>query len=308
MTAELQAALAVASCDSIGEGPLWDAARQRLLWLDIAVGTLHEARADGQGGWRETRKWELNRPIGAISLCATGGVIAVAGNEIIRISEAGLVTPFARLLPDTGEVHFNDAKCDPRGRLWAGTMANDFRPGGGALYRIDPDRSVTCVLPHVSVANGIDFSLDGGTLYFVDSATRRVDAFDLDPDRGTIANRRPLVTIPFGEGSPDGLCLDSEGCLWVAIMAQGEIKRFAPDGREELRVRVPALASTSCAFGGAQGDELFITSARIRLPDLFTNYGVTAESIATSHCSPGAGGLFVCRTPVTGAAVHPFAG
>lgn len=304
---ELTAQLAIDCHDVIGEGPAWDAAGEQLIWSDNALGVIHVASADGAGGWRERRTWQLGRPIGDAVPRAKGGFVVCGGTEIFTLDEAGQTAPFVTLDADPALVRLNEAKCDPQGRLWAGTMAHDFSRGG-ALYRIDPDRRVTRILEGVSVANGLDWSRDGRTFYFIDSLIQGVDAFDFDGARGALSRRRRLVSIEAGAGGPDGMTIDAEDCLWVAIMGSGELRRYAPDGQFLTCVRLSAPAVTSCAFGGVDGGELFITSAAIRLPEVFVQLGFSAEVVAHSHAAPGAGGLFVCRPGPKGVAAVPFAG
>jgi sugar lactone lactonase YvrE len=224
------------------------------------------------------------------------------------LDEAGKLEPFARLDADSDLVRLSIAKCDSQGRLWAGTLAIDLRPGCGALYRIDPDGSVTPILRDLSLSHGLDWSPDGSTLYYIDSPTRWVEAFDFDTVRGGISNRRTIVTVNRDEGLPDGMTVDQQGCLWVAIMGAGQVRRYSPDGAPLACVQTSAPAVTNCAFGGADGADLFITSAAARLPYSLLNFGFSAEFLEKSHSAPGAGGVFVCRPAAMGKPATPFAG
>lgn len=309
MISHLNATLTIDARDKIGEGPAWDAAAGRLLWSDNAAGIIHESRPDGAGGWRETRTWNLGRPIGAAMPRAKGGLVVAGGTEIFMLSEAGDIEPFVHLDADPNRVRLNDAKCDSHGRLWAGTLSSDFTPGRGALYRIDPSGAVTTMQTNMTISNGLDWSPDGLTFYLIDSPTHSVDAFDFDAVRGTISNRRTIVTIPRGEGLPDGMTVDRDGYLWVAVIGAGEVRRYTPGGTQLARVEVSASAVTSCAFGGLDGTDLFITSASVQLPDVaFTDYGFSIEMVKKSPTTPGAGGLFVCRPGAMGRPATPFAG
>jgi sugar lactone lactonase YvrE len=181
MITHLTATLALDSQDTIGEGPTWDAAQERLLWSDNHVGIIHEARSDGRGRWRESRRWNLGRPIAAAIPRAKGGIVVVGGIEAFLLDEAGAIAPFARIDADPDRVTLNDAKCDPRGRLWAGTRDKDFTvpgrqilPGRCALYRIDPDGVVTRVVEGVTLSNGMDWSPDGSIFYYIDTYTRAI--------------------------------------------------------------------------------------------------------------------------------------
>lgn len=304
-----KAALAIDARDTIGEGPTWDGAGKRCLWLDNAVGTIHEAKPDGLGRWRESNRWNLGRSTGAAIPRSKGGLAVVGGTEIFMLNEAGDVQPFARVDADPNVVKFNDARCDPQGRLWAGTYAHDFRSGVGALYRIDPDGTVTTMLTEVGLSNGLDWSPDGTTFYYIDSFTASVDAFDFDAARGTISRRRKIVTIPASEGGLDGMTVDREGCLWMAIFGPGEVRRYSPDGALLMRVETSAPAVTSCAFGGPDGGDLLITTASLRIPDpVLPIIGWSAEMADNAATAPGAGGVFVCRPGATGKPATPFAG
>lgn len=308
MVTQLKATLAIDAYDGIGEGPAWDGVAKRFLWLDNAQGIIHEAKSDGRGGWRETRRWNLGRRTGAAIPRTKGGLVVIAGTDVLLMNDAGDLTPFARIDADPNVVGLNDAKCDPRGRLWSGTVAHDFTPKASKLYRIDPDGSVTTMLDGVSLSNGLDWSPDGGTLYYIDSGDRTVDALDFDMVHGTIGRRRTLVEFPRGQG-PDGMTVDREGCLWVAVFGPGEVRRYAPDGSLVACVAVSAPATTSCAFGGADGGDLFITSASIRLPEeLLPMMGFGPEMVEKVANAPGAGGVFCCRPGATGKPATPFAG
>jgi sugar lactone lactonase YvrE len=314
---QVKAKLIVDARDTIGEGPTWHGAQGRVLWSDNKIGLIHEAKPDGAGGWRETRQWNVGRRVGAAVPRSRGGLIVATGTEFITLGEDGTQTFFARLDVDSRHFHLNDAKCDPQGRLWAGTLDSDINvpgriitPGRGALYRLDPDGLLTTMINGVTVSNGLAWSPDGGTLYYIDSYARRVDGFDFDGTTGTITGRRPIVVFGVGDGIPDGMTVDSEGCLWVAVIGMGEVRRYAHDGQLVSRVELETPVPTSCAFGGIDGSELFITSARVRLPDTASStltHGFSVEP-DNSIGMRGAGGLYVCRPGVTGPPAQDFAG
>jgi sugar lactone lactonase YvrE len=309
MTIRVKSALTIDARATIGEGPTWDAAKERLLWSDNAVGTIYEAICDPNGRWRESRQWNVGRPMGAAIARAKGGLVVVAGTDIFMLDDAGHITPFAHLDADPKVVKLNDAKCDTQGRLWTGTYTHDFTPGLGALYRIDPDGTVNRMLEGVGQSNGLDWSPDGTSLYYIDSFTHTIDAFDFDVARGAISRRRTIVSIPFGQGAFDGMTVDREGCLWVAVFGTGDVRRYTPDGALLARVEISAPAVTSCAFGGIDLGDLLITSAAIPIPDaVLPILGCSKEMVVTSHIAPGAGGLFVCRPGVKGKPATPFAG
>jgi sugar lactone lactonase YvrE len=305
----MQAKLAIDSRDTIGEGPAWDGAGRRFLWTDNAVGVVREARFDGQSGWREGRRWNLNRLTGAAIPRVKGGLVVVAGTEVLTLNESGDISTLSCIDADAKLVRLNDAKCDAQGRLWVGTMAHDFTPGIGALYRVDPDGMVTTMLNDVGLSNGMDWSPDGATFYYIDSMTSSVDGFDFDAVRGTISRRRQVVPMPPSEGGLDGMAVDREGCLWLAVFGPGEVRRYSPNGKLLMRVEVSAPAVTSCAFGGVDGGDLLITTASLRIPDpVLPIIGWTVEMADKAAAAPGAGGVFVCRPGVTGKAATPFGG
>jgi sugar lactone lactonase YvrE len=301
----MQATLAIKARNKIGESPVWDAQRERLLWVDHAAGIIHEARSNGASGWREARRWDLGRPVAAAIPRRNGGLVVAAGAEILLFDETtGQSSPFASLEVDPALIRLNEAKCDAQGRLWAGTLATDFS-ARAALYRIDPDGAVTTALENVTISNGLGWSPDGSTLYYIDSLTLTVDAFDFDAARGVISNRRVLVSIKRGDGGANGMTVDREGRLWVALTGGGEVRCYSPDGKPLRRIEIFTPGATSCAFGGHDGGELFITSRSGRMPDVALTLGVAPERMEDN--SPEAGGLFVCRPGPTGAPAAPFA-
>jgi sugar lactone lactonase YvrE len=308
MIMQMTANLAIDAKDQIGEGPAWDAAGRRFVWSDNATGIIHEAKADGVGGWRETQQWNLDRPVGAAVPRANGGFVVAGGVDIFFLHEDGSTEAFARLDADPDRVLINDAKCDPQGRLWAGTRSRDFTPGEAALFRIDPNGAVVTVLEDVSLSNGLDWSPDGSVFYYIDTVPRTLDAFNFDAATGTISNRRNVITVEFGHGMPDGMAVDREGCLWVAIIGSGVVQRYAPSGALLARIGISTPAVTSCAFGGDDGGDLLITSIGRRLPDALLQFGCTMEMLEGAGKAPGAGGVFVCRPGVTGAPASQFAG
>ena len=191
------------------------------------------------------------------------------------------------------DAEFNDGACDPAGRFWAGTTTPGYRPGAGALYRLDPDGTITTMLDGVTESNGIGWSLDGATMYFIDSGERepRIRAFGFDLAGGTLGGSRDLARFPAGGAVPDGLVVDAEDCLWVAMWGGAEVRRYAPDGELLAALPVPVSQPTCPAFGGPGLDDLYLTSAW---------EGMTASQRATEplaghvlHSRPGARGMDV---------------
>ncbi|MDP8977412.1 MAG: SMP-30/gluconolactonase/LRE family protein [Actinomycetota bacterium] len=278
----------------IGEGPVWDGPLRTLVWLDIPRGLVHGWHHDD--GPREP--FAVGQPVGAVAPRASGGLVAAVRDGFAFLQPgSGRVSTIDDTESDRPGNRMNDGKCDPAGRFWAGTMALDERPGAGALYRLDPDLRVERVLDGVTISNGLGWSPDGATMYYIDSPTGGVDAFDYDPDTGAVAGRRRLTDVAGPQGIPDGLTVDAEGCLWVAVFGGGRVQRHAPDGALLDTVTLPVTQVTSCAFGGPDLDELYITSAR---------QGLSEEALRDQ---PHAGGLFRHRPEgVVGLPVHQFLG
>jgi sugar lactone lactonase YvrE len=241
----------------LGEGARWDAERGELLWVDITAGVLRRAVEDG-AGLRTVQRLEIGEPLGAAAPLADGdGWLLAAGRGFRHLRRDGTVT--ALLDTEPADVRMNDAACDPDGRFWAGSMAYDKRAGGGRLLRCDPDGTVAVVLPAATIANGLAWSPDGGTLYHADSGPGVVTAYRVDPATGELGPGRPLVE-PDG-GVPDGLTVDDDGALWVAVHGAGEVRRYAPDGATLGVIALPVSQPTSVAIGGASGQRLFVTTA-----------------------------------------------
>jgi sugar lactone lactonase YvrE len=266
----------------LGEGPAWEAANRKLVWVDIKASHVH--RFDPATG--EDQTLDVGQHVGAAVPRADGGLLLALRDGFARFA-GGAVSSIAQVEADRPENRMNDGKCDPRGRFWAGTMADDERPGVGTLYRLD-ERGVTPMVTGVTISNGLAWSADERTMYYIDTPTGGVDAFDYDPDTGSISDRRRVVTIPEGNGTPDGMTLDDEGCLWVALWGGWGVHRYLPDGSLDTVVPLPVKQVTSCAFGGEGRDELYITSAAI---------GLSPEERAAQ---PHAGALFRCRPGVAG--------
>jgi sugar lactone lactonase YvrE len=215
----------------LAEGPRWDAAGGRLLFVDIEPGELHAF-----DGTRDTVT-QLGAMAGAC-VPADNGDVLVALADRLALVEGGTVVDF----PWPADVRANDGVCDDQGRFWIGSMALDQRPGAGALYRWDGAELVQQV-DGVTISNGIGWSPDRTRMYYVDTPTKRVDVFDYD---GELANRRTFVTID--RGSPDGLTVDDEGCIWVALWGGSAVQRFTPDGLLDRTLEIPDEEVTACCF------------------------------------------------------------
>lgn len=297
--------MAIPAADAIGEAPVWDEGAQRLLWVDHLKGVIHEAMGNPTRGWHERRRWTLNRPLAAAIPRTAGGLVVAGGTQILTLTDEGILHPFSSLDVNPNVIRINEAKCDAAGHLWVGTLSLEFRPDA-ALYRITPEGSVTCLLERVSLANGFDWSPDHSRFYFIDSLKMSVDELDCDLTRGSLCNRRLLIAIDAGDGAPNGLTVDREGSLWVALTGGAEVRRYSPQGELLARVGISVPGATSCTFGGSDYSDLFITSRSGRMPEIALSLGVRPEMMASSD--PEAGALFICRPQARGKPAHRFAG
>jgi sugar lactone lactonase YvrE len=275
------------------EGPCWDARSRRLVFVDILAGLVHAV--DPTSGARS--RWQLGVPVGAVAPRRDAGWVAAVERGFARFDADW--TAVGPVLPAPGQpagTRFNDGGCDPAGRFWAGTLDYDGAPGRAALYRLDPDGTVTEMLTGVTNSNGLAWSPDGRLLYYVDTGKATLDRMRFDPREGTVADRRTLVAFRPDEGLPDGLTCDREGFLWVALWGGGCVRRYSPDGVRDGAVRLPAAQVSSVAFGGPDLDELFITSAWQGL------------SAAQRREQPLAGSVFRYRPGVRGLPPLDYAG
>jgi sugar lactone lactonase YvrE len=279
-----------AASAELGEGPVWDARSSRVVWVDITARRIH--LTDTVTGTSEMIEVPLH--VGAVALRAAGGFVAALqdGFWVVGDGPAERIVTVPEARPG---LRFNDGKCDPAGRFWAGTMAYDQAPGAGALYRLDLDGRVRMMLDGVTVSNGLAWSLDGRTMHYIDTPTQRIDAFSYLPLTGEIGDRWPEIHIPPEAGAPDGMTIDAEGGLWIALWGGAAVHRYL-DGRLERVIKLPVSQPTSCCFGGESLDELYITSAR---------QGLSAHQRRTE---PLAGALFRVRPGVRGIAPAAFLG
>ena len=238
----------------LGEGPVWDHRTGVVVWLDILASLVHVTKPETG----ETTTIRTDRHVGAIALRGEADYLLAVRNGFASL-EGLKVGPVDELFSDPA-VRMNDGAVDLEGRFYVGTMAYDVTPGRGTLFVRQTDGSVSEVFRGVTISNGIDWSNDGETMYYVDTPTQGIDAFDYDPVTGAIAERRRHVTVPHEDGAPDGITVDAEGCVWVALYGGGKVRRYAPSGEKLEDIEVPAIQVTSCAFGGDGMDHLFITT------------------------------------------------
>lgn len=269
-----------------GEGPVWSASWGGLRWVDMLAGDVLALSAGGAISRRH-----VGSVAAAIRPRRQGGMVIGVERGFALEDRAGTLTHLVELWTDTG-VRMNEGSCDPDGRFYCGSMAYDQQPGAGALYRLDPDGSVSVVLKNVTVSNGLDWGPDGSRVYYNDTATYRVDVFDYDSAAG-LTGRRAFVDLSAEAMRPDGLTVDREGGVWVALSNGGAVRRYTPGGVLDEVVELPVRKVTACAFGGPHLDQLFITTSR---------EGVDPGS------DPSAGALFRAVVGVTGVPVREFAG
>jgi sugar lactone lactonase YvrE len=292
MTTAALVDVAVPAAAVLGEGPVWDATERRLLWVDIEGCFIH--RYNPETGADEPIA--THGRVGYVAPRRGGGLAAAIEHTFALTDDIDHAPVVIATVEPSAPTRMNDGNCDSRGRLYAGTMALDERSPVGALYRLDPDGAVERILSGVTISNGIDWSLDGETMFYIDTATQSVDAFDFDIAAGRISNRRRFVSIAPADGAPDGLTIDCEGCIWVALWGGWSLRRYTSDGELERTVTLPAQNITSAAFGGDMLDELYVTSAR---------EGLTGSELGAQ---PSAGALFRCKPGVFGRIQHVYAG
>lgn len=251
----------------LSECPRWHEEHQELLWVDVLGRQFHRGTVTADGGMNHVRSTTIDQNVGAVAPAVEGGYVLAAGQGFLLLDEAGSTRELAQ--PDAGhtDVRMNDGACDPQGRFWAGTLAYDESPGAGSLYRLELDGTCTTVLTGLTISNGIGWSPDATTMYLNDSGTGCLDAFRFHGSTGAISNRRTLVHLDQPGVVPDGLTVDEEGGIWVALWGGGVVNRYAPDGSLLTSVRLPVERPTSCAFGASDRATLFVTSARVDLDD-----------------------------------------
>lgn len=284
----LRAEVVVEAAAEHAEGPLWDARDGALVWVDQYRGIVRRATLSPGGGLVEQEPFVLGMPIGAIVPAPDGddGWLVAAGRGFHHLGRDGGLTPIADVLPEDGvRRRMNDGKLDRFGRFWAGSMAFDKTPGAGALYRLDGDRP-RLMLDGVTISNGLAWTPDGGTLFYIDTPTQSVRRFTVRAD-GLEAGQT-VIRIPAEQGAPDGMCIDDEGCLWVALWGGSAVQRYSAEGRLLARVEVAAAQVSSCCLGGRDGATLYITTSAEGYDD------------RALERDPNAGKMFATRTAALG--------
>ncbi len=277
----------------LGEGPIWDDEQRVLLFVDIMRGDVHAFDPATNGH----RVVNVGRPVGAVALTTRGDWVIAAARGFYRGDpRTGRADLIVEVEPEAADTRMNDGAVDPAGRFWAGTMSLVRQRERGALYRLDPGGTAHRLLSPVTTSNGIDWSPDGRFMYYADTGTRRIDVFDFDLAAGVPRARRSFVDFAGEEGRPDGLVVDADGAIWVALWEGGAVRRYTPEGRLDRVVEVPARRTTKCAFGGPSLADLYITTA---------SRGLDAEA---RRAQPQAGGLFRLRSAGRGQPPRRFAG
>lgn len=279
-----------------GEGPVWDARAGRVRWVDMLRGDLLslDPSAIRDGALMEPERRHLTDVLAALRPRASGGWVVATERGFAVTDRDGdwTLRPVATAFDDPA-IRMNDGGCDPAGGFLCGTMAYAKTPGAATLYRLAPDGTVDVVLTDLTISNGVAIDPTGRRAYYIDTPTLRIDVFDVATDGRTLSGRRPFVVIEPGAGGPDGLCVDAEGGVWVALFGGSAVRRYLPDGSLAALVHVDARKVTACAFGGDDLGTLFITTSR---EDLEPRDG------------PLAGTLFAVRPGVVGVPPLPYRG
>ncbi|MDP5276592.1 SMP-30/gluconolactonase/LRE family protein [Chengkuizengella axinellae] len=289
-----QVQLIVDSKSLLGEGPCWDEQKQCLYWVDILQEKLHIYDPKEESN----TTIQLDQAPGAVVKRSSGGlVLAMLDGFFAYDLHTNQFTQIIDPESHLPENRFNDGKCDPAGRFWAGTMRLDLKNDLAALYCLDTNLSVRKMIHPVSTSNGLAWSQDHKTMYYIDTPTQQVVAYDYSIESGEITNKKVAVEIPAAEGGPDGMTIDAEGKLWVAHWGGYKVSRWDPQtGKQIDEIKVPAKQVTSCTFGGDNLDELFITTANVGL-----------ESVELEKF-PHSGGLFSIKTNIKGTQSYEFIG
>jgi sugar lactone lactonase YvrE len=274
-----------------GEGPCWaddwGEGGGGLRFVDMLAGDVMSLGADGA-----VSRTHVGEVAAVIRPRASGGaVLALKDHFAVTDGDLGRLRTVARVGLPPG-VRLNEGGCDPDGRFYCGSMATDESPQAGTFYQLDPDGSVRPVMEKVTISNGFGFSPDGGTAYYVDTPEQSIDIFDYSAATGLV-NRRRWVGIPGDAGRPDGLTVDAEGGVWLALMEGSAVHRYAPSGALDEVIKLPVSQVTACTFGG---------------PDLGTLYITTSQIGADTKAQPASGALFAVRPGVRGRPAESFAG
>lgn len=264
----------------LGEGPVWDHVAQRILWIDIVQGHIHQYTP----AIESFKTFSIGEMIGSLALSGNYVIAAIkSGFHFVDLeSEAKVyVNDPEKHIPDN---RFNEGKCDPMGRFWAGSMSLSEEGTTGSVYTLLHDFSIEKKIENVTISNGMAWSADQKTFYYIDSPTLQVVSYNYDNATGSISNKKIIIALDVSEGFPDGMTIDEEGMLWIAHWGGWKVARWNPEtGKKLSQIDLPVSQVTSCTFGGENFEDLYITSASIRL---------SAEQLEKE---PLAGSLFVVK-------------
>ena len=278
-TSDLKPVVVVEPTCLLGEGPVWDAVQKVICWIDIVNGEIHEYSPEK----KIHKTIPVHQMIGTIAVCKDGNFVAALQNGFAFINrqsgEIKMINDPENHLPNN---RFNDGKCDPAGRFWAGTMSLTDEPDKGNLYSLEKDGRIKKQIGNVSISNGIAWSIDETILYYIDTPTFEIVAYNYEKSTGLISNKKVIIKIDKEEGAPDGMTIDTEGMLWIAHWDGWQVTRWNPaTGQKLLAIKLPVARVTSCTFGGDNLEDLYITSAKVGLSE------------AALKMQPLAGSLFI---------------
>lgn len=289
-----EAELVLPAKASLGEGPCWDSEQGVLYWVSILDKkvNIYDPRS------HQNREIQLDQMVGTVVPRESGGVVVALQNGFCFLDlNTEKLTPIVDPEQELPENRFNDGKCDPFGRFWAGTMSLSEEAEKGSLYCLDHDLHVEKKREHLTISNGLAWSPDQSYMYLIDTPTKKVTRFQYDLQTGHIQNATEVISFPEGVGAPDGMTIDEEGMLWIAHWGGAQVSRWNPETGEQLySIPIPSLNVTSCTFGGENMDELYVTTAR---------KNTSAENLERF---PEAGGLFKVRPGVKGMPAYSFKG
>jgi sugar lactone lactonase YvrE len=267
----------------VGEGPVWDSQHERLLWVDITAGEVHAFDPATQ---TDTILVTCDQPVGAVAPASNGELVLALGGSIAAFNEESQTIRELAEVERNPDFRCNDAGVDPQGRFVVGTMGYEPAPGTADLFRREIDGSITTLIRGVGLSNGMGWSSDGATFYFVESLSREIRCYDYTSDQ--LGDPMFVITVPADAGTPDGLTIDADGNLWVALWGGGAVWQLTPQGTHLQTITLPVSQVTSVGFGGAGSNNVFITSAAYELrPDQITH-------------EPLAGSLFVATVDASG--------
>ena len=277
----------------LGEGPCWHAEEQVLYWVDIWGKSLHRFHPDTS----DDEHWDIGEMVGTVAPRKNGGLILGLERGFAFFDPTTTKIEHLPRIEDDSITRFNDGKCDPSGRFWCGSMDQKEEKSIGTLYRLDASCNPQPFATEIGISNGLGWNPDQTIMYFIDSPTKSVFAFDYDSTSGDISNRRVAFQLGDDDGWPDGMTTDTDGMIWLAEWAGSRVCRRNPETGEILtQIDTPAPHTSACCFGGPDMNELYITTAR---------KGMTDTQLEQF---PEAGNLFRIKTEVTGSPTHAFAG